>query len=142
MDSAYQFLHNHHDNAIWQFSVKWIVTLAFAMFAFKLVSIALRYVVIVLIGLKRWVIDADLSLSPDEPHLWAAWRVVEQSSLGQESDEISSNKLSIQRRQNMVQSLLVLVYEWLSPSNSRGTVRVIKKTDYTTRPIKTWTSRA
>ena len=100
MDPSTQFL---YDYVIWQWPIRWIVTLAFYAFAFKLTAGVLRHVLRGLIGFKRWAITAERSLSPEHPMTWPIMQWVDKTA-GTDT-----------RISTMTQSILWSFYQWLSP---------------------------
>lgn len=98
MDSGPQFL---YDYVMWQWPIRWVVTLAFYAFAFKLTAGVLRYILLGLIGFRRWA-TAKYSLFPDPPMYWTNIRWFGISGV-------------------RMQTLLSALYRWLSPSSSDTT---------------------
>ena len=92
MDSGTQFL---YDYVIWQWPIRWVVTLAFYAFAFKLTAGVLRHILLALIGFKRWA-NAEYSLAPEDPTYWKKIPWVKPNG-------------------KRTQSLLLAFHRWLAP---------------------------
>ena len=106
MDPNPEFL---YDYVLWQWPIRWVVTLAFYAFAFKLTAAVLRYVLLGLIGFKRWAITAERSLSPEHP---ATWRLTQWLERRPDPDS---------RIATMTYSIMASFYRWLSPSPAKIT---------------------
>lgn len=101
-ESASQVL---YDYVLWQQPIKLVVTIAFYAFAFKLGIAILRYLLLTLIGFRRWVVGED-SLQPDHPRGGRLWRSPSKEEKG-EQEPVGH------RRQSMNNTLLNALYVWL-----------------------------
>jgi len=120
-DASTQFL---YDYVMWQWPIRWVVTLAFYAFAFKLIAGVLRHVLLGLIRLKRWAITADLSLSPRDPFTctYLGW-----------SNQEEKGSLSVSRTLRMARSIAWAYYRWLSPEPLEVTTNMSAKDECVTR---------
>lgn len=101
-ESASQVL---YDYVLWQQPIKLVVTIAFYAFAFKLGIAILRYLLLTLIGFRRWVVGEN-SLQPDHPREGRLWRYRPREEKG-EQESVG------RRRQSMANTLLNALYVWL-----------------------------